>query len=116
VLVFTVCFGLPLTLAPLFWAKTFGWRVPAQDSELAVYLGRCLGAVTLILAYLVAGAAMAPARETWALQLVTLAGAALTVVHGWGWIRRAQPRSENIETIGYAIVTCVNWWISTTVV
>jgi hypothetical protein len=114
VVVFTVCFGLPLTVAPLRWARRFGWRVPAQDHELAIYLGRCLGTVTLILAYLVAGAAMSPARDRWALQLLTLAGAGMTAVHSWGWLRRIQPRSENVETIGYAVVTTVNLWISAT--
>lgn len=114
VLVFTVCFGIPLTVAPLGWARRLGWRVPAQDHELAVYLGRSLGAVILILAYLVAGAARAPAHAGWALQLITLAGAGMTAVHAWGWLRRTQPMSENLETIGFALVTVVSWWISTT--
>jgi hypothetical protein len=114
VLVFTACFGLPLTVAPLRWARWFGWAVPAQGNELTIYLGRCLGTVVLVLAYLIAGAASAPARAGWALQLITLAGAGMTAVHAWGWVRRAQPRSENIETIGYAIVTGVTWWISAT--
>lgn len=114
VLVFTVCFGIPLTVAPLRWARRLGWRVPAQDSELAVYLGRCLGAVILVLAYLGAGAARAPAHAGWALQLITLAGGAMTAVHAWGWLRRTQPMSENLETLGFALVTAVSWWISTT--
>jgi len=115
VLVFTVGFGIPLTLAPLRWARVLGWRLPDQDTALTVYLGRSLGAVILVLAVLVAGAARAPARSAWALQLITLAGVAMTAVHGWGWLRRTQPRSENLETIGFAIVAAVSWWVSTTI-
>jgi len=115
VVVFTVVFGIPLTVAPLRWARRFGWRVPDQAPEVAIYLGRCLGTVILVLAYLIAGAAMAPARSPWALQLLTLAGTGMTAVHAWGWARRIQPRSENLETLGYAIVTAVSWWISGTV-
>ena len=59
VVVFTVVFGIPLTVAPLRWARRFGWRVPDQDPEVTIYLGRCLGTVILVLAYLIAGAAMA---------------------------------------------------------
>lgn len=114
VLVFTVCFGLPLTLAPLAWARRLGWRVADDGRELAVYLGRSLGAVILVLAYLVAGAARAPAHAGWALQLITLAGAAMTAVHAWGWLRRTQPMSENLETFGFALVTLVSGWISAT--
>jgi hypothetical protein len=115
VLVFTVVFGLPLAVAPLRWAHWFGWRVPAEGREVTVYFGRCLGTVILVLAYLIAGAAMAPARAGWALQLMTLAGAGMTAVHAWGWLRRTQPRSENVETVGYAIVTVASWWIAATV-
>ena len=115
VLVFTVCFGVPLTVAPLRWARRFGWCVPAQDREVTVYFGRCLGTVILVLAYLTAGAARAPARNEWALQLMTLAGAGMTCVHAWGWVRRTQPWSENLETIGYAVVTVASWWIAGTV-
>ena len=114
VLGFALFFGLPLTLAPLAWARRFGWRVPDKDHELAVYFGRCLGAVVLVLGYFVARAAPTPARDHWALELFTFAGAAMTLVHGWGWLRRMQPRSENVETIGYALVTIVNVWISAT--
>ena len=88
--------------------------MPERDHELAVYLGRCLGAVILVLGYFVARAAMSPARDRWALELFTFAGAAMTAVHGWGWLRRIQPRSENVETIGYAVITIANVWISTT--
>src|SRR5215207_4577379 len=82
---FAIAFGLPLTLVPLRWARWFGWRVPDRDAELAIYFGRCLGAVILVLAYRMLGAAAAPARERWAFDVVLLAGAAMTAVHGWGW-------------------------------
>src|SRR5687768_1210823 len=91
---FSAAFGLPLTLMPLRWARWFGWRVPERDAELAIYLGRCLGAVILVLACVMLDAAAAPARGRWAYDVLTLAGAAMTVVHGWGWMRRIQPPRE----------------------
>jgi hypothetical protein len=115
VLVFSVGFGIPLTLSPLGWARRFGWRRPDGGAEVTIYFGRCLGTLILVLAYLLAGAAMAPARATWALELMTLAGAGMTAVHAWGWLRRTQPWSENVETVGYALVTVASWWITRTV-
>ena len=42
------CFSLPLFIAPLRWARLLGWTIPAH-TDLAVYLGRCLGAVAIVL-------------------------------------------------------------------
>src|SRR5690349_19259586 len=96
---FSALFGVPLTLVPLRWARWFGWRVPERDAELSIYFGRCLGAVILVLAYLMLDAAVAPARGRWAFDVFTLAGAAMTLVHGWGWLRGIQPPRENAETV-----------------
>lgn len=39
----TVAFALPIFAVPLTWARIFRWRIP-DDTDLAVYFGRCLGA------------------------------------------------------------------------
>ncbi len=47
--VFSLGYGLPLALAPLTWARHFGWEVRRDGGggpdPLTVYLGRCLGCV-----------------------------------------------------------------------
>ena len=43
----TVAFAIPILLTPMRWAKLMLWNVPDQ-TDLAVYFGRCLRAFALI--------------------------------------------------------------------
>jgi len=114
VTLFTLAVGLPLTFVPLRWASVLGWPAPGRDAHLVIYLGRCLGAVALVLAYLVGAAAAAPAAHRWAFDVLLLASLAMTAVHAWGWLQRSQPMSENLETFFYAAVAVSTWWIART--
>ena len=95
----TAVFALPLFLAPLRWARAFGWWLPEQ-TDLAVYLGRCLGAVALAIQVLVVRAALTGAGATFAFQVVLGVAALVALVHVWGALRRIQPAYENWE-IGF---------------
>lgn len=44
----TLLFSLPLLFQPLFRARRMAWEVPAQ-TDLAIHVGRCLGAFILII-------------------------------------------------------------------
>jgi hypothetical protein len=43
---FLLLFGLPIFLSPMTWARRIGWEIP-DDTDLANYLGRSLGALAL---------------------------------------------------------------------
>ena len=114
VVVFTAAIGIPLTVAPLRWGRALGWSIPGGDTDLTVYFGRCLGAVVLVLAFLLAGAAADPAANRWAFHILMLAGGAMTAVHAWGWLRRIQPWFENLETFLYGAVVVSTWMVART--
>lgn len=95
----TAVFALPLFLAPLRWASVFGWRVPEQ-TDLAVYFGRCLGAVALVIQVFIARAALTGVGASFAFQLILASAVLMVVVHVWGALRRIQPVSETWE-IGF---------------
>src|SRR5689334_12308411 len=103
---FLVVFALPLFLAPLRWARAMRWTLPAER-DLAVYLGRCLGAVAIALTLAGLRAAPDPARHAALIELFAAAGALLTVVHVWGAIKRTQPWTETAEIGLYAGVTAL---------
>jgi hypothetical protein len=56
-------FGLPMLFWPLRWAAVLGWRIP-EHTHLAIYFGRCLGAVICVLGGFAFRVAAEPAFTT----------------------------------------------------
>jgi len=98
--------GLPLLLAPLRWAKVLRWWIPDEPS-LAVYFGRCLGAVISVLAIYALVAAGTPTVQPFFFQIVLANVALMVIVHTWGAIRRVQPTTETIETFAWLAVLLI---------
>ena len=92
----TIVFALPIFLVPLRWAEWFGWKVP-QQTDLAVYFGRCLGAFILIVELLMLQAAVNGTGLTFTFQILLAVLAFMIVVHVWGALLRIQPVSETLE-------------------
>ncbi|MFL6090287.1 MAG: hypothetical protein ACJ71Z_09115 [Aeromicrobium sp.] len=89
-------FSLPIFLAPITWAKAFRWDIP-DNTDLAVYFGRCLGAVIVAVNVFVIRAGITGQGVDWLLPLLILIFAGMTIVHVWGAIQRIQPMTETIE-------------------
>jgi hypothetical protein len=89
-------FSVPISLAPLAWARTFQWTVDVRPN-LALYFGRCLGAVALVLSC--AGWYAAGHRYLQPFYFTMFIGTAalMTVVHIVGAMQRVQPWTENAE-------------------
>jgi hypothetical protein len=100
--------GLPLLLFPMKWAQRLGWRVP-EETELANYLGRSLGGVALAIAFMAFLAAYDPWRYQVIFSLIILIGIFMTAVHAYGFIRKAQPAFENLETLIYPLISLLAW-------
>jgi hypothetical protein len=96
----TLVFGLPITFAPLRWAKAFGWSIPA-DVALTRYFARCLGVLVLVLAGLAVWASLNPALLGPVLAAVSVAMLALALVHVVGALEKAQPPLETAEIVFY---------------
>jgi hypothetical protein len=108
-IVFLFVFGLPLFFCPLFWARRIGWKIP-EDTDLASYLGRSLGAVVLpLIAYLFL-AASNPWQFRFIFNLLIMIGILLFLVHLYGFIKKVQPLAEHIEVILYGLNTLLAWF------
>jgi len=92
----TVAFALPIFLTPLKWARWFGWKIP-QETDLAVYFGRCLGAFILIVELLMLRAVVNGTGLIFTFQVLLAVAALMIVVHVWGALLRIQPISETLE-------------------
>jgi hypothetical protein len=92
----TAVFALPIFLVPLRWARWFGWKIP-QQTDLAVYFGRCLGAFILIVELLMLRAAVDGTGLLFTFQVLLAVSAIMIVVHVWGALLRIQPVSETLE-------------------
>jgi hypothetical protein len=103
---FLIGYALPLLFAPLRWARLFRWRIPDQ-TELTVYLGRCLGGVATTICLACFAAVPHPERHMQLFDMIALVGAIMTGVHVWGAIRRVQPWTETAEIGLYAALTAL---------
>jgi len=108
--VFLVGYALPLLFVPMTWARWFRWEVP-EKTHLAIYLGRCLGAVALSIIVVVVRGAGDPRGHRVLFDLIALVTGLMTLVHTWGAIRRIQPWTEHVEIGLYALVTGLALWI-----
>ena len=106
---FMVVFALPLFVDPYWWADVFGWDT-GPETDLGLYLGRCLGAVAIAIALLALVASRAPARHRSLFTLIALTTALVAVVHLRGLIEDSQPTVEHLETALYAIVCGLALW------
>lgn len=91
-----VAFAVPISLAPLSWARTLRWRVEAQP-ELALYFGRCLGVLALVLVWAAWHAAAHAELQPFYFQIFIGNTALLTLVHIVGAAQKVQPWTESAE-------------------
>ena len=98
----TLVFALPIFLVPLSWARLMAWQIP-QQTDLAVYFGRCLGAFILILEALMLRAALTGEAMHTAFELLAATATMMIVVHVYGALKRIQPLSETLE-IGFYVL------------
>lgn len=91
-----VAFAIPISLAPLTWAKVLRWGVDARP-DLALYFGRCLGGVALVLVWAGWHAAAQPALQPFYFNIFIGITGLLTLVHIVGALQKVQPWTETAE-------------------
>lgn len=96
-----IAFAVPIFLMPLAWARAFRWKLP-DDTDLAVYFGRCLGVLALVLTGFVLRAGMNREGIVLVFQFAISVFVGMTLVHIWGAIRRIQPITETVEIAFWA--------------
>ena len=94
-------FALPIFLVPLTWARAFRWNLP-QDTDLAVYFGRCLGVLAVVLSGFALRAGFTSDGVEQMFQIMIPVFVGMTLVHVVGAIQRIQPMTETIEIAFWA--------------
>ena len=78
-----------------------GWKIP-EETHLAIYFGRCLGAFILIIEALMLRAALTGEALVVAFEALGAVALLMVLVHVYGAIRRIQPLSETLEILMYS--------------
>jgi len=92
-------FALPIFVVPLTWARVFRWNLP-DNTDLAIYFGRCLGVLAVVLTGFVLRAGLTGVGVELMFQIMIPVFVGMTLVHIVGAIQRIQPVTETIE-IGF---------------
>jgi hypothetical protein len=91
-------FAIPISVAPLRWARSFRWSVDAQPN-LALYFGRCLGVMALVMTWAAWHAADHPVLQPFYFRMFIGTAVLLTLVHIVGAVQKVQPWSETAEIL-----------------
>jgi hypothetical protein len=107
----TVALFIPMMIWPLQWARRLNWKT-TQSDLLALYFGRCLGAVSVSLGLAACYVAQHPYLHKFFFCIMAGNFAAMVAIHLIGAIRKIQPRSESYEIIvwfGLLLMTGAFW-------
>ena len=99
----TLFFALPLLLVPLTWARLMRWKIP-EETDLAVYFGRCLGAFVVGVDAMGFLGAFYPQRQQAIFEVLYFVSISMIAVHLYGAWRRIQPMTETLEIAFYAMM------------
>ena len=99
----TLFFALPLLLVPLTWARLMRWKMP-EETDLAVYFGRCLGAFVVGVDLMGFLGAFYPQRQQAIFEVLYFVSISMIAVHVYGAWRKIQPMTETIEIAFYALL------------
>jgi hypothetical protein len=107
VAVTTVVFALPLFVVPIRWGRFMRFAIPG-DTDLAIYFGRCLGAIALAINAVVLRAALTGVGVALLFDLLVGVSALMVVVHVWGALRGIQPWTETVEIAFWLMLFALN--------
>lgn len=96
-------FALPIFFKPLLWAKLMLWKIP-EETDLAVYFGRCLGAFICIVEFIILRAALTGEGLIFAFEVMIAVFIFMLIVHIYGAIKKIQPITETLENILWAVL------------
>jgi hypothetical protein len=104
----TLGFAIPLVLVPLHWARLMLFSVP-EDNHLSIYFGRCLGAFILVIEGIIFRGAIDSSVTPITFQVLFTVFGLMLLVHVYGWLRKIQPITENLESLMWAGLMALAW-------
>lgn len=96
-----LAFAVPIAVAPLAWARVLKWDVDSKP-HLALYFGRCLGAVAIVITCAAWYAAVHPEVQRFFFGMQIAISLLVGIVHVVGAIQRVQPLTETAEIAFWA--------------
>ena len=105
-IVFTLLFALPMVLKPLSWGRAMRFTIPAE-TDLAVYFGRCLGSLALVLNAVALRAAVTGVGMTLVFEISIAFAVLMVLVHVYGAVKQIQPITETVEIAFWILVVAL---------
>ena len=102
----TIAFSIPIFFTPMLWGRLLLWNIP-QDTDLAVYFGRCLGSFALIIELMVLRALLTGKGLYFVCDFLILLFVMMVIVHVYGAIKKIQPITETIEIGFWALLVVI---------
>lgn len=102
-----VAFALPMVVVPLAWGRAMRFAIPAQ-TDLAVYFGRCLGSIALVVLALSLRAALTGVGIVFVFELGLAFSVLMVAVHVYGALKGIQPITETIEIAFWALAVVLH--------
>ena len=99
----TLAFAIPIFAFTRLWCRVLLWRVP-EDTDLAFYFGRCVGAFALVTEVFLVRAGLTGEGLTVMYDYMTLFCVSMVAVHVWGAIEGSQPWTETAEIAFWALL------------
>jgi hypothetical protein len=91
-----IVFAIPIALAPMAWARVFQWEIDSRP-HLALYFGRCLGAVAMVLSVAAWYAADHAEIRRFYFFIYLGVTSLIGIVHVVGAVQKVQPWTESAE-------------------
>jgi hypothetical protein len=88
--IIVVAFALPFLVTPIAWGRLIGFKLPEQ-TDLAVYFGRSLGATALGISLICYMTSKNPVAQPLVFDGLILISAVLTITHFHGAVMKIQP-------------------------
>jgi hypothetical protein len=96
-----VLFAVPIAVAPMAWARLLQWDVDAKP-HLALYFGRCLGAVAIVMSSAAWYAAGHQEVQRFYFAMYFGVTGLVGIAHVVGAVQKVQPWTETAEIAFWA--------------
>lgn len=102
-----LAFAIPIAVAPLAWARALKWDIDARP-HLALYFGRCLGAVAFVICCAAWYAAAHPEVQRFFFGVQIGIALLVGIAHVVGAIQKVQPWTETAEIAFWAALVILS--------
>jgi hypothetical protein len=104
----TLAFSIPITIMPLTWARILRWDLD-EKPHLALYFGRSLGVLALVMSWAGWHAAGHAAVQPFFFNMLISLTVLMIAVHVAGALQKVQPWTETAEILLWAVLAVMGF-------